>query len=221
MDVMSGITGDQIRTARERRRMTQQELADELGVSLRTVSNWERGDSIPRNRAGAIEEFLGIAESLPEFGEMAIRRRLGELGKQRREELGLSSKNFAEEAGLGSDKTVRQFEFAKVMPSGVVQRKLEKALGWRLGSIDDALRDVKRKASSIRMEDLDAEDSLFIAKEAGAVSLESVPDEVLLREVARRMKFAGQAFPKTQQYLFDLAASHNNEHLEDEDDHED
>lgn len=219
MDDMSGITGEQIRAARERRRMTQQELADELGVSLRTVSNWERGESIPRNRAGAIEEFLSISESLPEFGEMALRRRLGELAKQRREELGMSARTFSVEAGLGSDKTVRNFEFARVMPYGVVQTKLEKALGWRLGAIDDTLRLLNRKASSIRMEELDAEDSLFIAKEGGAVALESVPDDALLAEVARRLKAAHQpTLPNNVQDLFDLAASHNNEHLEDEED---
>lgn len=217
MDDMSGITGEQIRAARERRRMTQQELADELGVSLRTVSNWERGESIPRNRAGAIEEFLSISESLPEFGEMALRRRLGELAKQRREELGMSARTFSVEAGLGSDKTVRNFEFARVLPYGVVQTKLEKALGWRLGAIEDTLRMVNRKASSIRMEDLDAEDSLFIAKEGGAVALEAVSDDALIAEIARRLKAHQAAVPNGVQNLFDLAASHNNEHLEEDD----
>lgn len=220
MDVMSGITGDQIRTARERRRMTQQELADELGVSLRTVSNWERGESIPRNRAGAIEEFLGIAESLPEFGEMALRRRLGELAKQRREELGMSARTFAVEAGLGSDKTVRSFEFARVMPYGIVQTKLEKALGWRLGAIEDTLRMVNRKASSIRMEDVDAEDSMFIAKEGGIQSLELVSDDALLAELARRLGRVQSPMTRPSKDVFELAASNNTEHLEEDEDHE-
>lgn len=50
-----------IRRARERQRMTQQQLADAAGVSLRTVSNWELGHHVPRNRTGALEEILGIS----------------------------------------------------------------------------------------------------------------------------------------------------------------
>lgn len=53
-------TGDEIRAARERARMSQQELADKLEVSLRTVGNWERGETVPRNRLAAINELLGI-----------------------------------------------------------------------------------------------------------------------------------------------------------------
>lgn len=201
--------------------MTQEQLAEAIGVSKRSVGSWERGEAIPRNRIGAISDLLGLDDGFPEFGVDAIRRRLGELGKQRREELGLSSKNFTDIAGLGSDKTVRQFEFARVMPSGVVQRKLEKALGWRLGAIDAALRDVNRKASSITMEMLDAEDSLFMAKEAGGGSIESFTDEVLVAELWRRLKVREGVSPRVTQDLFDLAASHNSEHLEDEEDHED
>lgn len=50
-----------IRRARERRHMTQQQLADAVGVSLRTVSNWELGRHVPKNRIGALEEVLGVA----------------------------------------------------------------------------------------------------------------------------------------------------------------
>lgn len=50
-----------IRRARERRRMTQQQLADAAGVSLRTVSNWELGHHVPRNRTGVLEDILGIS----------------------------------------------------------------------------------------------------------------------------------------------------------------
>ena len=36
-----------IRTARNRKNMTQMALADEMGVSFQAVSNWERGNSLP------------------------------------------------------------------------------------------------------------------------------------------------------------------------------
>jgi transcriptional regulator with XRE-family HTH domain len=42
-------TPEAIRAARQDRGWSQQELADELGVSLRSVNDWERGTSSPRN----------------------------------------------------------------------------------------------------------------------------------------------------------------------------
>lgn len=40
--------------------MTQEELAGLLGVSARTVSNWERSSTVPRNRIGALSDVLGV-----------------------------------------------------------------------------------------------------------------------------------------------------------------
>lgn len=54
------ISGPAIRRARETYRMTQEELAVLLGVSARTVSNWERGSTVPRNRIGALSDALGV-----------------------------------------------------------------------------------------------------------------------------------------------------------------
>ena len=52
-----GIT---IQRARHRKRLTQRELADELGVSPSTVANWERGAHFPLRYAGRIEQLLEI-----------------------------------------------------------------------------------------------------------------------------------------------------------------
>lgn len=49
-----------IQRARHRKRLTQQQLADELSVSKSTVANWERGEHFPLRYAGAIEELLEI-----------------------------------------------------------------------------------------------------------------------------------------------------------------
>lgn len=53
--------GTAITVARERKRMTQQQLAEAVGVELRTVGGWERGESKPRNRMAALEEVLGVS----------------------------------------------------------------------------------------------------------------------------------------------------------------
>jgi transcriptional regulator with XRE-family HTH domain len=50
--------GAQIRRARERQRLSQEELAAKLGVSLRTIGNWERGASVPRARREDLERVL-------------------------------------------------------------------------------------------------------------------------------------------------------------------
>ena len=52
------ITGQQLRRARERRGWTQEELAAQLGVTFRSVGNWERGE-VPANRQERIRHVLG------------------------------------------------------------------------------------------------------------------------------------------------------------------
>jgi transcriptional regulator with XRE-family HTH domain len=51
--------GAQIKAARERRGWTQQKLAAELGVGSRTIGNWERGETVPKSRAGMLDAVLG------------------------------------------------------------------------------------------------------------------------------------------------------------------
>jgi transcriptional regulator with XRE-family HTH domain len=80
--------GTRIRRARERMRWTQQQLADALStperrVALRSVGSWERGETVPRNSIGALEEVLhidlsGAAEA--DSGEIEIRELAGRLG---------------------------------------------------------------------------------------------------------------------------------------------
>lgn len=50
--------GDEIRRARERLQMTQPQLAEAVGVSESTISNWERGRSVPKNRLTLVREVL-------------------------------------------------------------------------------------------------------------------------------------------------------------------
>lgn len=57
--------GAEIRAAREARGWTQEQLAAQVGVGQRTVGNWERGETIPKNRAGRLREVLGINGARP------------------------------------------------------------------------------------------------------------------------------------------------------------
>lgn len=62
--------GRRIRRHREARRLSQQELADALGVSLRSVGNWERGKTHPQSSLGAIEALFGVDLESPAPAEL-------------------------------------------------------------------------------------------------------------------------------------------------------
>ena len=52
--------GTMIQRARQRKGLTQQELAGQLGVGRDTVANWETNKHFPLRHAGAIEAALDI-----------------------------------------------------------------------------------------------------------------------------------------------------------------
>lgn len=53
--------GKAIRSARQRKRLTQAALAARVGVSNASVVNWENGTHFPLRHLGAIEEVLEIS----------------------------------------------------------------------------------------------------------------------------------------------------------------
>lgn len=220
---MSSVNGEEIRSYRERWMMTREDLAEKVGVPVGVVADWESGTvTVPKASVPAVRKVLGMDELRPEFGPEALLRQIGILAKQRREEIGMGRVPFAAEIGVGSDSTIRDFEFGRRIPSGTTQRKIEKGLGWRLGVIDDVMRMLDRKASTITMEELDAEDSLRVGHEIpGMRPLAFASTDELLGELRRRLE-GGTPFQKTElpaqdQELYGLAASTNAEHLEDED----
>ncbi|WP_224089762.1 helix-turn-helix transcriptional regulator [Arthrobacter sp. StoSoilB13] len=155
---------------------------------------------------------------LREYGQEAMQRRLGQLAKQRREELGFARAAFAVHAGLGSDATVRDVEFGRIIPRSRTLHKLELALGWRVGSFMEFVQKEDRKASSVMMEELDAYDS-------GAKDpLSKVPTVDLLQEVIRRLTGLQENLgvpvdsALTQQMLGLAAMGHKPEHLDDDGD---
>jgi DNA-binding XRE family transcriptional regulator len=224
---MSSVDPDEIRSHRELWMMSRETMAEMVGVPVKTVIEWEEGVvPVPDGKVGVVRRVLDIRSGkegsdgprIPQsdFGQAALLRQLGRLAKQRREELGLGRVPFAKEAGLGSDKTIVDFEFGRRLMNGTNQRKVEKALGWRLGVIDDVMRMVNRKASEISMEDVDAEDSLHLAAQKG-LGLALVSNEDLLEELAKRLGAVPNPFKnKDPKNLYGLAASTNVEHLEDE-----
>lgn len=64
--------GRAIRHARQRQRLTQQQLADEIGVDRSAVSAWERGLHFPQRFEGLLEEVLGIRLDDIEPGDSVV-----------------------------------------------------------------------------------------------------------------------------------------------------
>src|SRR5664279_5112189 len=52
--------GDQITAARIRMGMSQQDLADRIGSSLRSIGNWERGERISTRNLVKLSDALGV-----------------------------------------------------------------------------------------------------------------------------------------------------------------
>ncbi len=53
-------SGQRIKQAREEALLGQRDVAEALGVSVSTVSNWERGKTVPRSRRAALEKLLDL-----------------------------------------------------------------------------------------------------------------------------------------------------------------
>jgi transcriptional regulator with XRE-family HTH domain len=82
--------GTRIKRARERKRWSQQRLADALQVDRKTIDNWENGRTKPRSSVGALEEVLSVrldAEpqqpAVPRDVLEAIRREVAPVDQQR------------------------------------------------------------------------------------------------------------------------------------------
>lgn len=57
--------GERLRSARKRRRLTQKQLAELLGVAQSAIVLWEKGETLPRPmRWARIEEVLGVKVAL-------------------------------------------------------------------------------------------------------------------------------------------------------------
>lgn len=62
-----------IRLTRKRLGLTQEDLAKRLGVSTRTVQNWEQGGAIPATSQRALERLLAGLEDVRGWDEVVSR----------------------------------------------------------------------------------------------------------------------------------------------------
>ncbi len=93
---------------------------------------------------------------------------------------------FAFEAGIGSDSTVKTFEFGRTEPSIPTQLKMEKALAWRHGVIHDVLDAAEAGQTDPSEIDMDYMDGREIPEPASRAA--ELDDLELLTEVIRRME---------------------------------
>lgn len=106
-------TGSEFRARREQAGLTQQEAAERLGVALRTIGNWERGNVIPQRHWAGIEEMFdeearwdAAYPSAIVVTERAPRARdasqLATIVRERRLDRGWGKEEAARRAGLSS-----------------------------------------------------------------------------------------------------------------------
>lgn len=208
------ITGEQIKEGRERLHLTQQELATQVGVSMRTVGNWERGDSVPRSRMGAIREVLRMDG--PADGRMELARLI-------QEELDTSRRGPAAIVSgwpAGPERAFYNWRDGSSAPLRKSRPMLEDALGWRRGVVTEILdAPITRKFTLSEVRDWAA------LPDPGAVKARDLSTDDLLMELTRRVGAlqsfvdavkAEESVKSRDQSHFDLAAS--DEHVPGEDD---
>lgn len=77
------ISGEEIRQGRERARLTQAQLGQIVGVTGRTVGNWERGETVPRNREGAVRQAIeGTPREVPSLERASDAELLAEVARR-------------------------------------------------------------------------------------------------------------------------------------------
>ena len=113
-------TGDDIKQLRDEKDLSQSDLAEKLGVSGGTVSNWERGESSPG--PDTIERIQNIEASEEERETLS-----GQEMKDLRGELDMSQSDLADRLDV-SPGTVSNWETGKSQPDSDTVEKI-KALG--------------------------------------------------------------------------------------------
>lgn len=220
------ISGEEIKQARERHQLTQQDLADLVGVSLRTVGSWERGESIPRNRLGAVREALHM-----DGEERDGRQDLARLIREQLESDGVGSESFTKRLSERNRRPFYSWLSGSAAPQAKNRAELEDALAWERGSVSrilDAPITERITLSEVRDWAQVGEPTVPVAR-ASQLSTDELLVELTRRVGALQsendqLKQSGDVvqFDRKQRGLYDLAAHNadhmgrNTEHLEDE-----
>lgn len=209
------ITGEQIKEGRERLHLTQQELATQVGVSMRTVGNWERGESVPRSRMGAIRVALGLEE--PRDNRTELSRLINEELTESRRGPAAIVKDWTASA----QRSFYDWRDGFSTPLKKSRPMLEDALGWRRGVVSEILdAPITREFTLSEVRDWAA------LPDPGLVKARDLSTDELLMELTRRVGSMESELDRLrgsnvvplrgEQSHFDLAAS--DEHVPGEDD---
>lgn len=78
------LTGDDIKRARQMAGLSQGELAKLVGVSMRSIGNYERGETVPRGALPKLQEVLGphLGGHGPTLETASDAELLGEIAKR-------------------------------------------------------------------------------------------------------------------------------------------
>ncbi|MER7070940.1 helix-turn-helix domain-containing protein [Terrabacter sp. NPDC000476] len=78
------LTGDDIKRARQMAGLSQGELANLVGVSMRSIGNYERGETVPRAALPKLQEVLGpyLGGHGPSLATATDAELLGEIAKR-------------------------------------------------------------------------------------------------------------------------------------------
>ncbi|MFP4029524.1 MAG: helix-turn-helix domain-containing protein [Candidatus Brocadiia bacterium] len=165
----SRVTSHTISSVRKKFSLDQQELADLLDVSPRTVSAWETGKSRPRggNKAriitlremnrSEVEEALGRKSAEEKrFGQKDV--------KQLRDKLGLTQEQMGEQLGVSSA-AVGHWESGKTNPGRAAQKTLRDLARRKPEQPEEAEEEIGSKTGTDKQ--FDAENIRAMRKEAG------------------------------------------------------
>ena len=91
-----GTLGDRLRESREKKKLSQQELADKVGVSQQAIGKIESGVTQNPRNLKVIAEVLGVAQHWLQFGEVDSNGQKTEYVIKEWEETSRDSKIFTE-----------------------------------------------------------------------------------------------------------------------------
>lgn len=158
---MESIDGEQLRLAREHAGKTQAELAEDVGVSLRTVGNWERGSVIPRKHWARLGDIFG--GSLASAGARSAAR------AERSERLGAAESGH-DYTSAELRELIARTERVNAELSQYSASDLVHALDARVGLLERENDNLRMRVASLQMFLQDAEARLVRASEGSSVS---------------------------------------------------